>query len=705
LTKDKLGKIKPFIVLVLILTSATITLSFCPVIRAEVGIVSVNPSEGYVGDSVQVTSNITTENGPYTVFFDSSLVKSGTAEGTLVNVSFAVPHAVRGLHNVTVRDGTGEAAGNFTVLTNYSIGTDAPEWPEQLQQNSTTGIFLNVTGGESSPVYSANLTVRTPANTTYWMNFFLATTTEPGHYNATTSYPSPDWTTASANTNYSGTYIVSWLNGTQVVRSTAFSIGVTNLTSYHRGDIVDIRAVDYPPEQNVTITISGVGVSYFVPPFNATTDTDGVVHTNWNVTSDAPIGSYSLSITPVPTSKLVANDTQIFDVPGLKTEIVTLNRANKRVSDIFVKVRDESTNINYTTISDFNGSTTFMLEKGNHTCEAFFKEVKVGERSINVTREQQENFTCDLTGIVVKVIDANNVEIPFVLVELSYNYTTNLDVTENMTEKDLGETNITGTIQFDPLLTNITYTINASRYGEVFNQNNNTLRSLPAIPYENITILCPPRMLCVRVIDASDQPIANATVTAQELMGGPNRSNATYDDGITNLNCTFGRYTVKVYKEEILLNQTTFNLAQAQDETINETIKCQLYGLTVSIKIVDFFGQPIPNRNVILQREGLAPRSSRTQSDGTATFDGVIGGNLRVSVYLTDETQPYVTRSFYVDESTTIEIAVEKYVMLMGFLVETSQFVIAVIIIVSVVILLSVEVYRRKLRKPRKSES
>lgn len=696
-------KVKSLIILSLIVLSTVITLSFRSPVKADVTILSTTPSEGYVGDSVQVTANTTTENGNYTILFDGTQVKNGTAEGTLVNASFPVPHAISGLHNVTVRADSSEAKANFTVLTKYAITNDAPAMPKLLQENSTIGISLNVTGGESSPVYSANVTVRTPANTTYWMNFSLASAGESGYYNASISYPSMGWTPSTPNTNFTGIYLISWLNGTQVVGATSFFLGLTNSTQFHRGDSVDIKAVDYPPDQNVTITVSGVGVTYSPSPFNATVDADGVVHTNWTIPSDVPIGVLRLSITPIPSSKSAANDTQVFEVPGFETEISTRNLADKPISDIFVKARDESTNINYTATSDSNGTATIMLENGTYFCEAFFRQVKVGETNITIVEEQQINFTCNITSMIVRVIDEQGFNIPFVSVELNFNYTTNLDVIENRTGQETNGTDITGIVQFDSLLTNITYIMNASRYGQVFNQNNNTVSNLPAVPYENITILCPAKRLPVKVIDTNDQPISNATVEAQELVGGLGYSNTTSSDGTAILQCTFGRYEIQTYVEGILLNETTLDLFDNQNETV---IKCQLYGLTVSIKVVDYFGQPIPNAEVRLLREGLSARSSSTQSDGTATFGNVIGGNIQVAIYLSGQAQPCIERGFFVDSSTTapIEIRIEKYVVLLGFLIETSLFATVMIVVVAVICILSIEAYRRKRGKPQKAE-
>jgi hypothetical protein len=702
--KPVLRRIKPLIFLLLILTPTIVTLSSLYGVKAEVSIISVIPFSGYVGDTVWVTANITTESGSYEIFFDQESVCNGSAVGRLVNASFLVPHAVKGVHNITVKVETGEASAEFTVLTRYSIRTDAPKFPNQLQENGTINIFLNVTGGQADATYTANMTVINPTNAAYGINASLASTTDLGNYIATIEYPSTQWSPSDANTNYTGTYTISWLNGTEVQESETFFVGLTNSSRYHRGDSVDIKAVDYLPNQEVNITISGVGTSFFERFIN-TTDADGVVNASWTVPQNATIGNYTLSITypngTVPGSKQTVNDTQIFEIPGFKTEIFTRNLANHTVSNVFVRAYDNSTSIYYNATSGVNGSAIVMLERGFHSCEAFFKKVRVYEENLTIENETQVDFTCQLTSANINVIDAQDVRVPFVFVNLTYNYTTNLDAKENRTETDSGETNITGTLQLHSLLPNVTYTINASRYEKVFNTNNNTIYDLPAEAYENITILCPTKKLQVHVIDTNDQSIVNAIVKAQELMGGLNYDNVTDISGTAVLECTFGKYVVRVYQGEITLNETTLDLFEDQ----NETIKCQLYGLTVAIKVVDFFGQPISNANVTLQREGLAPRSALTETDGKATFDSLIGGSLQIAVYLGDQAQSCVTRNFFIDSSTTIEIKIEKYVLLVGLLVETSQLTTVIIILVTVILVLLVEVYRRMRLKPEKGSS
>jgi hypothetical protein len=105
-----------------------------------------------------------------------------------------------------------------------------------------------------------------------------------------------------------------------------------------------------------------------------------------------------------------------------------------------------------------------------------------------------------------------------------------------------------------------------------------------------------------------------------------------------------------------------------------------------------------------LQGEGLASVSGLTQGDGTATFNNVVGGSFEVAVYLANNDQPTAAQEVAVEGPTTVQIKIDKYVLLAGFLVETSQLTVVIIIVVTVVLILLLEVYRRRRSKPQKTE-
>ncbi len=688
LANHLLRKTKALAISLLVLTSIMMIISFLPKAKAETKILSIDPVSGNVETEVQLSANVSTVNGTYEIWFDETFLTSGNAAENDVNASFTVPHAPSGSHNVTIIDvdaGENDTVA-FTVLTSYFFEPDVPESPTQVQEGEDVMIYANITGGEPNYTYP-EIKVQTPRNMTYEALNEITTNTE-GDFYGNLTYPTGF--SNGANTNFTGEYKILF-NATVV---NLFFVGLTNCSEYHRGEIVNVKAVDYPFNQNVTITLKFGDETIDSITSNVT---DGVIDTNWNVPLDATVGNYTLSITPIPDSKKEADDTQILEIPGFKTEVFTLNLANVTVHNVFVRVYDELADELYNSTSDEDGSAIFMLERGTYGCEAFFNEVKVGKTEFAIAKEGQAepvNLTCQLTSVNINVVDAQNNSIPFVSISLTYNYTTNLDIKENRTGTEFGETNINGILLLRSLLPNVTYRINASRYGEVFNENNGTVSELSAQDYVDVKIFCPMRTLNVNVVDAYNQPVENAKVEVQEAMGGLYYSTTTDGDGDAVLNCTFGRYFVKVSVGKIMLyeNKTFVDLSQNR----NLSISCKLYGLHLLVRVGDYFGQPIPNVNVKLQREGLSLPVGTTESDGTVTFDSIVGGNHIMTVYLTEETQPFVVKTLFVDESKTIEVKIEEYVILAGFLVETSQLTTAIIILAAIILILLIEMYRRR---------
>jgi hypothetical protein len=125
----------------------------------------------------------------------------------------------------------------------------------------------------------------------------------------------------------------------------------------------------------------------------------------------------------------------------------------------------------------------------------------------------------------------------------------------------------------------------------------------------------------------------------------------------------------------------------------------------VSVKVIDYFGQPIDNVNVMLRGQENLTRSAKTQTDGTARFDNVIGGNMQIIAYLTGNEASYEAVNLKLESPIAIQIKMGKYVLLGPFLIETSLLATLIIVLAVVIVFLSVEVYRRKRLKPGKSES
>mgnify|MGYP005831201575 CR=1 FL=1 len=677
------------------LSIASIVLIFLPNVEAVgVEIISITPSSrrGKVGEIVHISGTINITNGLYQIWFNQSKVAEANAIGNIVNATFPVPTLPQGNYTVTLLDYSLNASATdwFYIDTAYYIEAKTPSLPEQLQEGSTVEIWVNVTGGKPNTIYHANVTVKfAHRNETYWTLVTLTNTTDTGEgHNLTIVYPTSF--SGAINTNYVGTYSVAF---NKTLATDTFFIGLTKHTEYHRYQPVDIKATGYKPSENVTARIIFGGKTINSTSITATTE--GAVATNWTVPSNASIGIYIVNITsisPEPTLK-DPPDIQTFTVPGFDVNITTRNLAGEIVANVVVRVfENEKSIVNLT--STTNGLVQTTLEVGNYIGKAFYIGENVGNFPINITDAPVSlGFNCSLTNLKISVfakIDSAEIPIPEVKIFLT-------STPENKTLF----TNTTGTTVASSLLPNHTYVLNVSRYGASF-PNVTSIPTLfnngTAVAWYNVTLISPTLTLRVNITKPNNEPIRNVKVKVQELMGGLRYENNTDAEGIIVFNCAFGKYTVEIYDTDgIKLNGTTVNLFQNQ----NVSVVCKLYGLTVSFRIVDYFGQPISNANVTLLRGNAALSSILTQANGIATFSNITGGLLQVSTYVFDQTSN-VVKVFYIDASSTIEIRLEEYVILAGFLVNTAVLATTLIILIAVLLVLLIEVYSRKRFKPQK---
>lgn len=679
----------------ILILSAFLQLIIPQVHAVNVEITSVSPKTGKVGDTVSLVGKINTTNGEYLVFLGSVHVASGTASGNNVNCTFRVPSLPTGNYTLALHDITANANATswFYIETGYIVKVAKPPYPRQFQEGETAiTISTNITGGRTNTVYAANITVKTPANETYWSLVHLNTTSTG---EATASLKYPENFVGGAHTNYAGTYLVSF-NGT--LASDTFFIGLTDQAEYHRGDTIKIRAVNYSPfnGENVTITITFENKT--VDRFNCTV-LNGIVEANWTVPNHVLVGNYRISITPKPGTKKVS-DFQIFAVPGFRTEIIPRNLAGEPVPNVLIRVFDRWANVTYNVTSNADGVSTIELERGEYESLAYFKKVRVGESSFTIQESGKLNLTCRLTNLEIKVVSegGNLLKIPFVALNLSITYSTNLDGGKTEKETIVSQTSVDGSVQLKSLIVNASYKIAASRYGRVFNPSNDTISELKPIGWNHVTIICPIKPLQISVVDAKDAPISNALVEIQETMGGIRYTSYTNQNGQVTFNCVIGVYLIKVHSGGVLLNATTTELFEEK----NLTLRCCLYSLPICIKVVDYFGQPIPNVDVILERNGVQISSKRTESDGIASFMET-GGTLTIKVYLTGQNQPALTLTCSIlearDETNPIVVKVGRYVFLAGFLLETAWFATIFLIVILAAIFLAIEVL--KLRKHR----
>ncbi|MEM3769567.1 MAG: hypothetical protein QXG76_00080 [Candidatus Bathyarchaeia archaeon] len=695
-------KVKHLIIMLTLLISILTTILFTPHLKAETKIISITPSSGFVGTNVQVVANVTTPNGEFVIQFDNENRTSGNAEGNFVNVSITIPPARQGAHNITIIDlSTGERhRATFTVLTSYSLDTDAPKPLEkrQLQEGDEVKIFINITGGQASQAYGANITVQAPNNKTY-TDIFNVQTSNVGSGNVTISYPG---NFSDARTNITGTYRV-FFNAT--LATTTFFIGLTNSTEYHRRQIVDIKAV-YTPRENVTLTIVGKDLHHSI---DLMADDNGTIHyADWRIPENATIGAYKVNITSISSiTRKTPADIQNFTVPGFKIEIYTRNLAGETVSNVTLRTYDLWANKTYNdVVSNGTGFASLTLEVGEYNFTAYYKGVKVNQTSLHrIDREETFNIACQLTNLRIRVVSAQNtaITIPFVNVTLSCNFTRDLDG-KNDEYVNFILTDITGTAQFRSLLPNVNHTIIALRYGKNFIQ---TVYKMEPRAWNDLNITCPVFPMHVTVFDGEGNPINGATVEAFDLEVGAKYINRTDRNGNAVLNCIFGKYHVKVYFDGILLNETKEPVVLFGENTTSP-FYCILYNLPITVKVVDYFGQPIPNANVTLERNGVKIRSNVTGADGIATFKE-IGGTLTIKVYLANQNLPEATLIMYIGEkrdySNPILVKLGKYVILAGLLVDTGKFAMTLLILATIVLVAIIEIVRGRRFKSGKVSS
>jgi hypothetical protein len=656
----------------------------------------MTPNTGSVGTTVTLLGNITTANGNSSILWDGKvLVSNVTAVGYSVNVSFAVPPSRLGSHTVMLLDVTTKqnSTESFSVATAYSLSIlPVLVAPAQSQEGDNFTLSLGVTGGNNSVVSVANFTVVGPNNASY-TNLSNVTVGSDGSGTLALNYPG-DF--SAANTSLIGKYSVLF-NSTLEVG--AFYVWLTNSSAYHRNQAVDVKAL-YAPDENVTLSLTGPNLNCSE---NLTADSTGIVlYENSTILSVAPANAsstYTVNVTSIygPTVKSPP-DVQNFTVPGLQVNITARNLAGETVPNVGVQVF-ESQNLVSSETTDSDGLVTTLLETGSYFSNVSYGGQEIGVFSPMIVNETNTVFDiyCNLTNLVITVKDEDNVPIPGVGLYLIQENQTVGGLTINAT--DVNGTAIGHSIL--PIMNNapINYTLNATLDGIVFNTTEPL--NLPVAAYFSMSIVVPKMKLQVNVTNANLQPIQNATVNAINDQGGLFYSATTAANGTATLNCTLGMYLVQVYTGGIELNQTMVNL---NSTTVNTLITCPLYGLSVSIRVSDYFGQPIPKLTVTLQRAGYL-KSTISGSNGLATFSNVVGGDMEVTVNSTGgQSNQLAMESLYISNSTTIGITLGNYVMLAGMLVGTGQLLTVVILVVCVIFILCLEVYRRRL-KPKKTES
>ena len=688
-----------------LLISLSVSFLFMPLsmVTGQLGvnIYQVNPEEsGVVGQTVNVQGTIDNSNGPYQVWFGETLVASNRSEGYYVNANFTVPQFPAGTYTITLRDflENVNATYDFSIKLAYYIEAAAPSQPELLQEGDEVVLNVTISGVESGTTHQANVTVELPAplSTSYSTIVELSASDQKTVANAMVNYPAAAFQPEGSLTDYTGSY-KAYFNETESLADTQFFVGFTNSSQYHRGQTVAIRAIGYQPDENATISIENAKTSAEVYSERVTVSSEGVIISSWTVPSDAVIGDFNVTITSDNTAKLIP-DSQLFSVSGYTVNVRTLNLAGEVVPQIAVEALDQATDTTYSATTGYDGVASLKLETGNHTLSVFWNGVKVGEMNISITGAGSFDLQCKLTNLKITVINENGNLLPFVNLAVTYKYAKTDGPSE--TGSASGQTGLSGTYNLTSVLPGISYIVNASLYGIVFNAENKTVSSLPVQAVSEVTIICPSQTLTLKITDYHMAAIPNARIELVEVTTGLFEADTVDASGTVTVEVTFGKYRLRVYKDDILLNSTVIEVFSDSEQEI----RCGLYNIQVSVTVVDYFNQPIPNMSVVLNGPSSETWSSTTQPNGEVTFDNVIGGDMQVITYPQGVENSYEAVSLHVEEPMAIDIRLAKYVLIGPFLVETSALATIVVILLAILLFVSIEVYRRKRAKAANSE-
>jgi hypothetical protein len=239
-------------------------------------------------------------------------------------------------------------------------------------------------------------------------------------------------------------------------------------------------------------------------------------------------------------------------------------------------------------------------------------------------------------------------------------------------------------------LAGATYDIDASLYNRVFNPSNNSVNNLLNQATSDVTIICPSKNVTLDLTGYNRQAIPNARLELVELSNGVFYSATTDNAGSATAHVTFGTYRLRVYKDNTIVNETSLEVFSDSQRQI----QCALYGIHLSVSVVDLFGAPISNANVTIN--GPTKVSTTTGSGGIATFDNIIGGNMQIIAQVQNIQDASQAITVNVNEPTTVQVKIERYVALGGMLMQASTLITIIIILVAVVLFTAVEVYRKQ---------
>ena len=155
--------------------------------------------------------------------------------------------------------------------------------------------------------------------------------------------------------------------------------------------------------------------------------------------------------------------------------------------DLSVQAVDATTNTASNATTDADGFASFKFEKGTVVLTAYWNGINVGSTNITVSGDATFTMRCQLTNLKITVKNSAGLAIPFVNLNIQYNY----QGTVSRTGTAQGQTGPSGSYTLKSALAGATYKVEASIYNQTFNPSNNTFSNLPSQPTVEVVLLCP----------------------------------------------------------------------------------------------------------------------------------------------------------------------------------------------------------------------
>lgn len=182
--------------------------------------------------------------------------------------------------------------------------------PSRIQEGATGGVklVLNVTNAINPSIYNFVWTITDPGGVS--RSSTNSTTSTTSSWLVFTNYPAAFGGTTDLVGYYKINVTETAHSGGASVAAGQFQVGLTDNSTYHRTQLVMIKASGYVPLDNVTINLTQGSTS--VPNFPTTrrADTNGIVSLSWQTSIATPLGSYSLTLSGASTPAKTPPDLQ-----------------------------------------------------------------------------------------------------------------------------------------------------------------------------------------------------------------------------------------------------------------------------------------------------------------------------------------------------------------------------------------------------------